>query len=60
LDEEYREATARADVRGEVMGRTPEIPRTGNTFADGALGLLGQGLRVAEGFQSTWGWGADT
>jgi hypothetical protein len=60
LDEEYREATARADARGEVMGRTPEIPRTGNTFADGALGLLGQGLRVAEGFQSTWGWGADT
>jgi hypothetical protein len=59
LDEEYREATARADQRGETVGRTPEIPRTGNAFADGALGLLGQGLRVAEGFQSAREWGGD-
>lgn len=59
LDEEYREATERADARGEVMGRTPEIPRTGNAFADSALGVIGQGLRVAEGFSSARGWGAD-
>jgi hypothetical protein len=59
LDEEYREATTRADLRGEAVGRAPEVPRTGNAFADGALGLLGHGLRVAEGFQSVRGWGGD-
>jgi hypothetical protein len=60
LDEEYREATERADARGEAMGRTPEITRTGNAFADSALGVIGQGLRVAEGFSSARGWGADS
>lgn len=59
LDEEYRQATERADARGEAVGRTPEIPRTGNVFADGALGLVGQGLRVAEGFSAHRGWGGD-
>lgn len=59
LDEEYRQATERADARGEAVGRTPEIPRTGNVFADGALGLIGQGLRVAEGFSAQRGWGGD-
>jgi hypothetical protein len=59
LDEEYREATERADARGEAVGRTPEIPRMGNAFADGALGLIGQGLRVAEGFSAQRGWGGD-
>jgi hypothetical protein len=59
LDEEYREATERADLRGEQHGRTPDIPRTGNAFADGAFGLIGQGLRVAEGFSAARGWGGD-
>jgi hypothetical protein len=59
LDDAYRIATERADQRGEQQGRQPEIPRTGNAFADGALGLLGQGLRVAEGFTTARGWGAD-
>jgi hypothetical protein len=59
LDDAYRIATERADQRGEQQGRQPEIPRTGNAFADGAIGLLGQGLRVAEGFTTARGWGAD-
>jgi len=59
LDEEYREATERMDARGGLVGSTPEIPRTGNAFADGAFGLIGQGLRVAEGFTSLRGWGGD-
>lgn len=59
LDEEYRMATERADARGEAVGRTPEIPRTGNAFADSAFGLIGQGLRVAEGFSASRGWGGD-
>lgn len=59
LDEEYRQATERADARGEAVGRAPEIPRTGNALADGALGLIGQGLRVVEGFSSQRGWGGD-
>lgn len=60
LDDAYRVATEQADRRGEQQGRQPEIPRTGNAFADGALGFLGQGLRVAESFSNARGWGADT
>ncbi|KUJ08063.1 uncharacterized protein LY89DRAFT_659779 [Mollisia scopiformis] len=60
LDEEYRAQTQLADERGERVGREPDIPRTGNTWADGALGLLGQGLRVAENYSNARGWGADT
>jgi hypothetical protein len=60
LDEAYRIATEQADRRGEQQGRQPEIPRTGNAFADGALGLLGQGLRVAENYSNSRGWGADS
>ena len=59
LDEEYRTATESADARGRLVGSTPEIPSTGNAFADGAFGLIGQGLRVAEGFNSYRGWGGD-
>lgn len=58
LDEAYRIATEQADRRGQQQGR-PEIPRTGNSFADGAIGLLGQGLRVAEQFSEVRGWGGD-
>lgn len=60
LDEEYRAHTELADQRGERMGREPDIPRTGNAWADGALGLLGQGLRVVDNYNSARGWGADT
>ncbi|CZR61934.1 uncharacterized protein PAC_11831 [Phialocephala subalpina] len=60
LDEAYRVQTQVADERGERVGREPDIPRTGNAFADGALGLLGQGLRVAESWNNAAGWGADT
>ncbi|RDL42312.1 uncharacterized protein BP5553_02291 [Venustampulla echinocandica] len=61
LDEEYRLATVAADQRGVEAGRNPanQIPRTGNAFADGALGLLGQGLRVAERYNDARGWGGD-
>jgi hypothetical protein len=59
LDEAYRAATEQADLRGAQQGRQPDIPRTGNSFADGALGLLGQGLRVAESFNNSRGWGGD-
>ncbi|PMD49087.1 hypothetical protein L207DRAFT_415193 [Hyaloscypha variabilis F] len=59
LDEEYRAATERAEERGEDVGRAIEIPRTGNVFADGAFGLIGQGLRVAEGLTAQRGWGGD-
>ncbi|KAE8452285.1 hypothetical protein EG329_000985 [Mollisiaceae sp. DMI_Dod_QoI] len=60
LDEEYRALTERADQRGERVGREPDVPRTGNAWADGAIGLLGQGLRVVERFSDAAGWGADT
>ncbi|KAH7403651.1 hypothetical protein BKA64DRAFT_457906 [Cadophora sp. MPI-SDFR-AT-0126] len=60
LDEAYRLATERADARGEAMGRQPEVPRTGNAFADGAIGILGQGLRLASDYNDMRGWGADT
>lgn len=61
LDEEYRIATAKADARGVVQGLVPrEAPRTGNAIADGALGFLTEGLRVAEGWNASRGWGADT
>ncbi len=58
LDESYRIETERADARG-VAHTEPEIPRTGNAFADGAFGLLGQGLRVASDYNASRGWGAD-
>jgi hypothetical protein len=60
LDEEYRIATARADARGEQVGTNPQIPSTGNALADGAFSLIGQGLRVAEGFNNARGWGYNT
>jgi hypothetical protein len=59
LDEEYRRATEEADRRGEVPGRVPDIPVTGNAFADGALGLVAGGLRVVESYNGLRGWGAD-
>ncbi|EKD13218.1 uncharacterized protein L3040_003021 [Drepanopeziza brunnea f. sp. 'multigermtubi'] len=58
LDEQYRLATERADAsRGQAY--QPETPRTGNALADGAFGLLGQGLRLASDFNAMRGWGAD-
>lgn len=60
LDEEYRIATAQADARGLVSSmQPPQQPQTGNAFADGALNFLGQGLRVAEGWNASRGWGGD-
>jgi hypothetical protein len=61
LDEEYRIATAEAHARGlvERLAARP-APQTGNAFADGALGLLTEGLRVAEGWNATREWGADS
>ena len=60
LDEQYRVETANADARGVVLAQQPrEVPRTGNALADGALGFLSEGLRVAEGFQQQRGWGGD-
>ncbi|KAL2066995.1 hypothetical protein VTL71DRAFT_1419 [Oculimacula yallundae] len=60
LDEDYRIATERADVRGQLQGRQPEVLRTGNAFADGAIGILGQGLRLAADYNDARGWGADS
>jgi hypothetical protein len=61
LDEEYRIATAKADARGVVQSLAPrEAPRTGNAVADGALSFLTEGLRVAEGWNASRGWGADS
>ncbi|CZT02260.1 uncharacterized protein RAG0_09498 [Rhynchosporium agropyri] len=60
LDEHYRLGTERTDVRGELHGRQPEAPRTGNAFVDGAIGLLGQGLRLASDYNDARGWGADS
>ncbi|KAM3084418.1 hypothetical protein ACMFMG_001477 [Clarireedia jacksonii] len=60
LDESYRLATAAADARGQAASANPPSqPRTGNSFADAALGVLGQGLRVAEAWNSNREWGYD-
>jgi hypothetical protein len=59
LDDDYRIATAKADARGATQP-VPQIPRTGNAFADGAIGILAQGTRVAEAWNSSRGWGADS
>lgn len=58
LDDDYRIATAKAIARGANQP-APEVPRTGNALADGTLGFLSQGLRVAEAWNSARGWGAD-
>jgi hypothetical protein len=58
LDDHYRIATAKAVARGANQP-PPEVPRTGNALADGALGVLSQGLRVAEAWNASRGWGAD-
>jgi hypothetical protein len=58
LDDDYRIATAKAVARGANQP-PPEVPRTGNALADGALGVLSQGLRVAEAWNASRGWGAD-
>jgi hypothetical protein len=59
LDDDYRITTASADARGLAQSLAPR-PSTGNTFADGALGVLSEGLRVAEGWNASRGWGADS
>ena len=61
LDDSYRIATAQADARGLVAStRLQQQPQTtGNAFADGALSFLGQGLRAAEDWNASRGWGAD-
>lgn len=58
LDDDYRIATAQATARGANQPE-PELPRTGNALADGALGFLSQGLRVAERWNASRTWGAD-
>lgn len=74
LDDDYRIATAKAIDRGEfrpapaqsdsssrvVIHSAPAIPRTGNAFADGALGILSQGLRVAESWNASRPWGQNS
>jgi hypothetical protein len=56
LDDGYRLATARAEVRSE---QPREQIQTGNSFADGALGFLGEGLRVADRWNAQRGWGGN-
>lgn len=58
LDDEYRVATSLAISRGANQP-VPETPRTGNALADGALGFLSQGLRVAQAYNASRTWGAD-
>ncbi|TAQ87022.1 hypothetical protein B7494_g4653 [Chlorociboria aeruginascens] len=58
MDDEYRLETARAEARGEASSRRP-IPTTGNSFADGALNVLGRGLDLAADFRDARGWGGD-
>lgn len=61
LDDEYRIATMRVDARGIAQSLAPrQAPQTGNAFADGALGFLTEGLRVAEQWNASRGWGADS
>ena len=61
IDDEYRIATAKADARGMAQSLAPrQAPQTGNAFADGALGFLSEGLRVAENWNASRGWGADS
>jgi hypothetical protein len=60
LDESYRQETADAEARGGAASANPApLPSTGNSFADAALGVLGQGLRVAEAWNDDRGWGYD-
>jgi hypothetical protein len=58
LDDDYRIETAKAVARGNNQP-PPQIPRTGSAVADEALGFLSQGLRVAEAWNSSRGWGGD-
>jgi hypothetical protein len=61
LDDEYRITTAEADARRITRSLAPrQDPQTGNSFADGALGLLSDGFRVAEEWNAIRGWGADS
>jgi len=61
LDDAYRISTAQADARGLLSSMQPQQQplTTGNSFADGALSFLGQGLRVAEVWNTSRGWGGD-
>jgi hypothetical protein len=61
LDEAFRdEAEQQERRRGEYANDPGSVPSTGNAFADAAVGLLGHGLRVAEGFNAIRGWGGDS
>lgn len=61
LDEAFRDEAERQEMRGEEHARNPrDVPSTGNAFADAAVGLLGHGIRVAEGFNAARGWGGDS
>ncbi|CAL3963676.1 hypothetical protein PZA11_001222 [Diplocarpon coronariae] len=60
LDESFRIAAERADASVEAYRQRPELPSTVNAFADGAMGALGQGLRVASDHNASWGWGGDS
>jgi len=61
LDETYRIESMNADARGQTAALIPrETPRTGNAIADSALSFLGEGLRVAEGWNAQRGWGGDS
>jgi hypothetical protein len=61
LDEDYRNATANADARGVIQSLVQrEVPTTGNAVADSALGFLTEGLRVAQDWSVSHGWGHDS
>lgn len=63
LDDEYLLSTREADARGlvETLAPQQQLPiNTGNAFADGALGVLRDGLRVADTWVGARGWGGDS
>lgn len=60
LDEEYRRASVEAETRrqrGAMQSR--EVPSPGSGFADRALGIFGDGLRMAGSIRDGMPWGAD-
>lgn len=61
LTEDYLQASICAEQRSRVNGGIPPAPvaNTGNAIADGALNLLGHGIRVASEINQSVGWGYD-
>jgi hypothetical protein len=62
LDDDYLISTSEADARGflETLPAQQQLPiNTGNAFADGALGVLREGMRIADSRAAMRGWGGD-